>query len=267
MRFSDYLSETLWAALDKALPLLYGFGYVFIVVPALPPHEFGMLGIIEVVFYFILAIDNGLVQTPMAKFVAENNVGSWAIAHGFLLSGSIFLLSGVGCMAGGSLLVDVLNAPELHSVLWSIPALLAAFFLKNLTGQICVARQWTGRLFLIDAIYFLGSLAILSTLRMADVLATATQVILVNVFTALAASCAGIFSTWEALQKSRWQIQFGALVRFLTFGKYSFGAGLGAYLNAQLDVIFIAPVSIAPAKLYTVSTMLSRRRCRWSSFL
>src|SRR5262245_53568602 len=112
MRFSDYLSETLWAALDKALPLLYGFGYVFIVVPVLPPSEFGLLGIIEVVFYFILAVDNGLVQTPMAKFVAENSGGSWAIAHGFALSGSIFFLFGLGCMLCGSVLVHLFTAPE-----------------------------------------------------------------------------------------------------------------------------------------------------------
>ncbi|MGH7494612.1 MAG: oligosaccharide flippase family protein [bacterium] len=234
--------------MDKALPLLYGFGYVFIVIPALPPDEFGLLGIVEVIFYFILAIDNGLVQTPMAKFVAENNFGSWAIAHGFVLSGSILLLFSIGCMAGGSVLVDLFKAPNLHSVLWSLPALLAGFYLKNLTAQICIARQWTGRLFLIDAIYFLGSLAILISLRIAGTLATAAQVILANVFTALAASFAGLFATWEVLQKSRWRIQFAEIVRFLTFGKYSFGAGLGAYLNAQLDVIFVAhfygPVSV-----------------------
>jgi O-antigen/teichoic acid export membrane protein len=129
-----------------------------------------------------------------------------------------------------------------------MPALLAASYLKNLTGQICIARQWTGRLFLIDAIYFLGSLAILISLRIADILAAATQVIFANVFTACAASVAGVFATWQALRQSRWRIQFGEIVRFLTFSKYSLGAGLGAYLNAQLDVIFVAhfygPVSV-----------------------
>ena len=240
MRFSDYLSETFWVALDKALPLVYGLGYVVVVVPALPENEFGLLAIIEVVFYFILAIDNSLVQTPMAKFVSENEAGAWAIPNGFILSALILFVFGLLNVAGSAVLAGLFHAPKLVEMRWYVPALLAAAYLKNLSSQICMARQWTGRLFAIDAIYFLGSLVLLIVFRISGVLSSAAPVVLANVCTALLASCAGLILTWRTLQQSRWQARQQEILRFLGFGKYSLGAGLGAYLNAQLDTIFVA---------------------------
>ena len=136
MRFSDYLSETFWVALDKALPLVYGLGYVVVVVPALPENEFGLLAIIEVVFYFILAIDNSLVQTPMAKFVSENEAGAWAIHNGFILSALILFEFGLLNVAGSAVLAGLFHAPKLVEMRWYVPALLAAAYLKNLSSQI-----------------------------------------------------------------------------------------------------------------------------------
>lgn len=249
MRFSDYLSETFWAALDKALPLVYGFGYVVLVVPALPENEFGLLGIVEVIFYFILAIDNGLVQTPMAKFAAESEAGAWAIPNGFILSAAILSVSGFLIVSGSSILAAFFNDPQLQEISWYVPALLAAFYLKNLSSQICIARQWTGRLFAVDAVYFLGSLMLLMALRMTNTLASALHVVLSNVGMAAAASLVGAAFTWQIVRQSRWRFKPQETLRFLDFGRYSLGAGLGAYLNAQLDTIFVGyccgPVQVA----------------------
>jgi O-antigen/teichoic acid export membrane protein len=249
MRFSDYLTETLWAALDKALPLLYGVGYVLVVVRVLPKNEFGLLGIIEVIFYFILAIDISLVQTPMAKFAAEAGHRGWAIANGFLLSAIVLSLFGFGCLAGKAVLAKLFNAPALKDILWCLALLLAASYIKNLTSYICIARQWTGRLFVIDVVYFLGSLAILIYWNWAGMLATATQVILANVYMAVAASAIGAIFTSQVLLQLNWRIKLQDTARFFSFGKYSFASGMGAYLNGYIDTIFIArffdPVAVA----------------------
>jgi O-antigen/teichoic acid export membrane protein len=249
MRFSDHLTETFWAAIDKALPLLYGFGYIFVVVRVLSKNEFGLLGLIELIVYFILMVDNTLAQMPMAKFAAETKESVWAIPNGFFLSFTVLAGCGLACMAGKTLLADLLNAPELRHILWLVPWLLAAGYVKNLTGQICIARQWTGRLVAIDAIYFLGSLTLLAVWQAAGTLASATQVVLANVYLALAASAAGLALTAPVLWRVKWQIRRQDLQRFWAFSRYSFGAGLGAYLNGNVDAILIArffgPVPLA----------------------
>jgi len=259
MRFSDYLAKSFLAGLDKSLPVLYGLGYIFVVVPALPEREFGLLGLVEVVFYFILTVESGLVQTPMAKFIAETASSGWAIPSGFLLSSIVLSSLGVASYAFGGLLSSLFNAPELTGILWCVPLLLASSYLKNLTSQICIARHWTGRLVVIDAMYFLGSLAIVVYWGRAGVLSAATHVLLANIFTACAASLLGVLFTRQVLWETTWKIHRHDLRRFLAFGKYSFGANMGAYINGQLDVILIAhfygPLHVA---LYRVGKMIYR---------
>ena len=240
MRFSDYLTETVWAALDKALPLLYGFGYIFIVVRVLSKLEFGLLGLIELIFYFILMVDSTLVQTPMAKFAAETQESFWAIPTGFFLSFIVLLLGGAICFFSKKFLAEWLNAPGLENIIWCVPLLLAAGYIKNLTSQICVARHWTGRLTAIDAVYFLGSLMLLAIWQASGKLTSASQVLLANVYLAFAASIIGALFTFNVLKQARWRFNRDDTRRFLAFSRYSFGAGLGAYLNSYIDVIFIS---------------------------
>jgi O-antigen/teichoic acid export membrane protein len=80
-------------------------------------------------------------------------------------------------------------------------------------------------------------------------LATATQVILANVYMAVAASAIGAIFTSQVLLQLNWRIKLQDTARFFSFGKYSFASGMGAYLNGYIDTIFIArffdPVAVA----------------------
>lgn len=249
MRFANYLKQSLWAALDKALPVIYGVGFIFAVVRVLSKEEFGLLGLFQAVFLFIQMVDQTLVQIPLAKFLAAREENSWAITTSFLLSFCVFLLSASACLIGAPLLAALMNAPELAELLALMPALVAAFYIKNLTSQICVAYHWIRRLFVIDAVYFLGSLIVLLVWHAAFKLSTTNQVICINIYAAAAASLLSIILTWDALKKAEWQINSAHFKEFLTFGKYSLGAGLGNFLHAQIDIFLIGyfydPVKVA----------------------
>jgi hypothetical protein len=117
--------------------------------------------------------------------------------------------------------------PILKGVLWYVPWLLVGSYLRDLTAQICIARQWIAKLFLIDALYFLGSLAILTYWHAAGQLALATQVMAANVISAFAASVIGTVLTFRTLSKISLRVRRKDLGRFLSFGKYTFGTGLG----------------------------------------
>jgi O-antigen/teichoic acid export membrane protein len=259
MRFSDYLTETLWAAVDKALPLIYGFGYIFVVARVLPKTEFGWLAQFEIVYYFILMLDLAIAQTPMAKFTAETKESVWAIPNGFFLSFVVLSSCGIACLAAKGSLASWLNAPGLENIVSSVPVLLAAGYFKTLSGQICVARNWTGRLALIDAVYFLGSLTLLMILSSSGALSSARQVIRANIYLAAAASLVGVLLTFPVLKRTSWRLHGGHMKRFLAFSRYSLGASFGAYLNGFIDVILVSRfLGTAPVGIYRAGKIIYR---------
>jgi O-antigen/teichoic acid export membrane protein len=239
MRLANYLKQSAWAGLDKALPVIYGLGFLFAVVRVLPKEEFGLLGLFQAVFLFIEMIDQTLVQIPLVKFLSEGKKNNWSIPASFLLSLLVILLSAIACLAAAPLLAALMDAPKLAELLWLTPVLVAAFFLKNLAGQICVAHYWFRRLFVIDAAYFLGSLMLLIGWHVAFGLSDTREVIWINIYAAVAASLLSVILTWNALKQTRWRFQLAQFKRFLAFGKYSLGAGAGNFFYAQIDVFLI----------------------------
>jgi len=259
MRFSDYLTETFWAAVDKALPLFYGVGYIFVVARALSLEEFGLLAQIELIYYFILMVDFALAQTPMAKFAAETHESVWAIPNGFFLSFLNLTFCGAVCLAGKSYLAAMLNSPGLEDILWCIPVLLAAGYIKNLTSHICVARHWTGRLTAIDAVYYLGSFGLLLIWKITGQLVAAEQIIVANIYFALATSLVGAALVFPVMRQARWHVKPQDLRRFLAFSRYSFGSGFGAYLNSYVDVILVSHFfGIVPLAVYRAGKVIYR---------
>ncbi|MDZ7363251.1 MAG: oligosaccharide flippase family protein [candidate division KSB1 bacterium] len=239
MRLADYLKQSAWAGLDKSLPVIYGLGFLFAVVRVLPKEEFGLLGLFQAVFLFIEMIDQTLVQIPLVKFLSEGKENNWSIPASFLLSLLVLLLSAIACLVAAPLLAALMEAPKLAELLWLTPVLVAAFFLKNLAGQICIAHHWFRRLFVIDAAYFLGSLMLLLGWHVAFELSDTREVIWINICAAMAASLLSVILTWDVLKQTRWQFKLAQLKRFLAFGKYSFGTGIGNFFYAQIDVFLI----------------------------
>jgi O-antigen/teichoic acid export membrane protein len=240
MRFANYIKPTFWALLDKALPVAYGFGFLFVVVRVLPKAEFGLLVLFQSIFYFIVMVDTALVQMPMAKFIADGNQSGWAITSGFLLSLAVLVISSTACVAGASLIAGLLKAPVLADMLWYLPLLLAALYFKNLSCQIFIARHQTAKLFCVDALYFLGSLGLLALWQMAGRTFSAIEVILINIYAAAAASLLGVVLNYRVFRESLQIIHWEQLKRFIDFGKYSLGGGLASYVYMQADSYLIS---------------------------
>jgi O-antigen/teichoic acid export membrane protein len=240
MRFADYFKQTIWAVLDKTLPVIYGFGFIFVVVRVLPEKEFGLLTLFQGIFYFVVMLDTALVQMPMAKFVAEGNDSGWAIASGLLLSFAVLAICSLICTMGAPVFAIWLKAPELAAILWYLPLLLTALYFKNLSCQICVGRHETTKLFIIDAIYFLGSLGLLAVWQNTGKLTDAVAVILINIYAAALASLAGAALQYRALRAALRRVRLKHLQRIFDFGKYALGGGLASYLYSQADTYMIS---------------------------
>ncbi|MDZ7290117.1 MAG: oligosaccharide flippase family protein [candidate division KSB1 bacterium] len=239
MRLANYLKQSAWASLDKALPVIYGLGFIFAVVRVLPAKEFGLLVLFQAVFLFIEMIDQALVQIPMAKFLSEGEHAAWAIPTSFLLSLILVLLAGFASVLGAPLLAALMGDMDLAGLLWYMPLMIAAFYLKNIASQICIANHRIRSLFVIDATYYLGSLLLLIISYWLGILSNARLVIWINFYAALASSLLSGILTWQTLRATSWQLSLAHLGRFLAFGKYSLGAGLGNYFYSQIDTFLI----------------------------
>ena len=55
MEFGKHVGKGIWAFGDKALPVVYGIGFIFLVVRVLPAKEYGAFVIAQTIFTFATA--------------------------------------------------------------------------------------------------------------------------------------------------------------------------------------------------------------------
>ena len=53
MEFGKHIGKSLWGVADKALPVVYGFGYVILVIRVLPEEEFGNFVLLQEIFLIL----------------------------------------------------------------------------------------------------------------------------------------------------------------------------------------------------------------------
>lgn len=240
MRFADYSKQSFWALLDKTLPVIYGIGFIVMPVRVLSELEFGLLTLFQNFFYFAILVDISLVQVPMAKFIAECDESSWAVTSAALLSLTVLILCSFIGGAGAPLFAFFAKAPELRAMLWYLPLLLVALYFKNLSCQICISQHETAKLFIIDATYFLGSLALLVIWQQNGKLGDAIDVVLINIYAATVASGLGVILTYQSLRQAVQSVRREQLRRVFDLGKYALGSGFASYLYQQGDIYLVS---------------------------
>src|SRR5438045_379386 len=81
MEFGKHFGKGVWAFSDKALPAIYGIGFIFLVVRVLPEQEFGAYGVVWATFTFVTSLGYSLAFQPFVKFAAEReDAGTYVIA-------------------------------------------------------------------------------------------------------------------------------------------------------------------------------------------
>ncbi|HTY59825.1 MAG TPA: hypothetical protein VMF59_13460, partial [Bacteroidota bacterium] len=73
MEFGKYLAKGVWGLADKALPVVYGIGYVWLVIRVLPEEEFGNFVLVQEVFLVISGLATAFALQPLLKFSSEEN--------------------------------------------------------------------------------------------------------------------------------------------------------------------------------------------------
>jgi O-antigen/teichoic acid export membrane protein len=249
LEFGKHLAKGFWGLADKALPVVYGIGYVLLVIRVLPSTEFGNFVLIQEIFLVISGLATGLALQPLLKFSAERSgddrhiIGATMILYtAFLVFSSIVL---VGLRVP---LSDLLNASDLRVLLLYIPAMIAASYFRNVALALLQARFLFARVFWVDAVHFLGAPLLIVTFTWMHIFHSAFDLILVNIISLSASSVVGLM-----LSRSMFSMTLpprrDIFNKIWVYGKYSLGGVTSYLVYSKADTFllsaFTGPVQVA----------------------
>jgi O-antigen/teichoic acid export membrane protein len=258
MEFGKHIGKGLWGLADKGLPVIYGLGFVFLVIRVLPEEEFGNFVLVQEIFLVISGFAAAFALQPLLKYAAESPDGHLGVV------GASLLLH-LGFYAGASVILVLLahplsralNAPATGSLIMYIPAMLAAAFVRNSTIVLLQARFRISEIFWTDAVHFLGAPVMVWLLSRAGRFDSAFDLIMISIVSLTASSLLGAvfarryFTTM--VRSTR-----GDFRKVWLYGKYALGSTVSYLVYTKADTFllsgFTGPVQVAvynSAKTFT----------------
>jgi O-antigen/teichoic acid export membrane protein len=253
VEFGKHITKSLWGLADKALPVVYGFAYVVLVIRVLPEEEFSNFVLLQEVFLILSGLATALALQPMLKFASEDARDSSAIIIvGVLFNLALFLLASVVIVAVRNPLGSLLHAPTLAPLLLYIPAMLLASFIRNVALVLLQTRFGISKIFWVDALHFLGTpfmVWIYSRMHLFD---SAEDLVFINIISLSASSLLGLILTWSMF---RWNARPTAndLRRTWEYGRFSLGGNVSYLVYSKADT-FILSAFTGPAQVAIYSS-------------
>ncbi len=261
MEFGKHIGKGVWAFADKSLPAFYGIAYIFLVVRVLPEQEFGAWGIIWSVFLLFSTFCFTLAFQPLTKFAAEHeHYGRFVSASLFVGFFFYLIISGALLAFKGPLiaLLDPKKTPMLADLWNFIPLLLFGSLMRTMTLGLLQARYAVQKIFWIDSVYFLGTVAMILVAKQLHHFSTANDLVVLNLIGSCASSLLALILIYPSLPKSL-TFRSADVKELLQFGKYLFGSNAIYTIFAQLDVFFVSSyVGIAGVAIYNVAKIFNR---------
>jgi O-antigen/teichoic acid export membrane protein len=249
VEFGKHIGKGIWGIAGKALPVIYGFGYVLLVIRVLPEEEFGTFVLIQEVFLVITGLATAFALQPLLKFAAEERDDTAGVITVSLVLQAAFLVPvSLLVVALRPLAVTLFNAGSLGAVWNYIPAMLAASFARNFSLIVLQSRFRVREVFWVDAAHFLGAPLLVWVLSRLHEFDTAEDLIIINLLSLSGSSLLGLWL-------SRRLVRITAHPRredyrqMWDYGKYSLG-GVASYLvYSKADTFILAgftgPVQVA----------------------
>lgn len=259
VRLSDHLGKGIWGTADKALPVVYGIGYVLLVIRTLPEAELGTFALIQTLFLLATGVANGFPLQPLLKFASERRDDvRELVSTAFLLNLGIIALFALLAVLVRGLLADILRAPALEQLLLLFPAMLAASFLRNFMLILLQTRYRIRQVFWMDAVHFLGSVLLIGVWQATGVFDSAEDLVVISLLSLGASSIAG-YAVGRDLLAITWRPSVQHITLFWGYGKYVLGGILNYLLYANADyMVLSAAAGPAQVGIYSAVKTLVR---------
>lgn len=242
MQFGKHIGKGLWAFADKALPAVYGIGFIFLVIRVLPEREYGAFAIIQSIFLIGSSMGFSLALQPLTKFAAETRQnGPYIVASLTLITVFFGLVSVAGLLCKGFLapLLDPSNQGNVSRLFDYLPLLFAATLYRSFAVSLLQAEYKVQRIFWIDSVYFLGTLALFYIAQQLHQFNTAEDLVKLNAVGLVISSGVAFALTYRQL-KIEVEFQAEAFRRMWDFGKYNLGSNANYLVYSQMDVFFVS---------------------------
>jgi lipopolysaccharide exporter len=240
MEFSKHLGKGLWGIADKALPAIYGVAYVILVIRVLPEDEFGSFVLIQEIFLVLSNLAAAFALHPLLKFGAEAKEDQRDLLGATLFFNLTFLvLCSVPAMALRTPLAHILKAPAIEGLMISVPAMLAANFIRNYTLILLQTRFALQRVFWIDAGHFLGAPLLIYIYSRMGRFNSAADLISINIVSLTFSSIIGLWLSRHLLRVNLFPRR-DELRRVWDYGKYSLGNIVGYLFYSRADSFFLS---------------------------
>jgi O-antigen/teichoic acid export membrane protein len=259
MELGKHLTKSLWGLADKALPVAYGIGYVYLVIRVLPAEEFGNFVLLQEIFLILSSLAAAVALQPLLKFAAEDTDDTEGIVTVGLILNFLFVFLSSGLVV---LLRDplsaMMNAPTLAPLLLQLPALMAASFIRNFALILLQSRFLISRLFWVDAVHFLGAPILVWVYSRMHLFDSAMDLVLITILSLSASSLLALVLTWPLF---RWNLRPARtdFRRMWDYGRFSLGGVVSYTVYAKADT-FILSAFTGPAQVavYTSAKIFTR---------
>jgi lipopolysaccharide exporter len=258
VEFGKHIGKSLWGVADKALPVVYGFGYVYLVIRVLPEEEFGNFVLLQEIFLILSGLATAVALSPMLKFASEETGdAAGTIGAGILINIAFVVATSIIVVALRVPMGLVLHSPALTPLLLYIPVMLIASFIRNIALILLQTRFGIARIFWVDAVHFLGAPLLVWIYSRMHLFDTAEDLIMINILSLSASSLLGLVLTWSLF---RWRLKPSGeeIRRMWEYGKYSLGGNASYLVYSRADTFilsaFTGPAQVAvynSAKIFT----------------
>jgi O-antigen/teichoic acid export membrane protein len=249
VELGKHLSKGLWGIADKALPVVYGIGYVVLVIRVLPEEEFGNFVLTQEIFLIVTGLAMAFALQPMLKFAAEENSDQEAVLSAALLLNVVFILLASLLVVGlREPFSNLLNAPGLATLMLYLPLMFAASFVRNYTLILLQSRFLIKHVFWVDAVHFVGAPVLIYIYSKLDLFHTALDMIVINIYSLSASSVLG-FWLCRSMLKFRLRPTGEEIRKVWDYGKYALGGLVSYMIYTKADSFilsaFTGPVQVA----------------------
>jgi lipopolysaccharide exporter len=253
LELGKHLTKSLWGLADKALPVAYGIGYVYLVIRVLPEEEFGNFVLLQEIFLILSSLAAALALQPLLKFAAEDKPDTGGIITVGILLNLLFVLVTSGAVVLlRQPLSAMMNAPMLAPLLLQLPAMMAASFIRNVALILLQSRFLISRLFWVDAVHFLGAPLLIWVYSRMHLFNSAMDLVFISILSLSASSLLALVLTWPVF---RWNMHPAGtdLRRMWDYGRYSLGGILSYLVYSKADT-FILSAFTGPAQVAVYSS-------------
>jgi O-antigen/teichoic acid export membrane protein len=261
VEFGKHIGKGLWAFADKALPVVYGLGLVFLVIRVLPEKEYGAFLVVQAIFLFVSALGYAFALQPLTKYAAEtDDNGPYLVSSLTMIALFYALVSLVVLTFKGMLitLLDPAGRSNLTVLLNYLPLLLLTAMYRSFAISLLQASYQVKEIFWIDAVYFLGTPMLIYVAQMIDRFSTAEDLVVVSAISQAGSTILAFFLTRKPMSV-KLSARREAYSKMWHFGKFSLLSSVGSALFSQLDILFLSSFAgVVQVAIYGAAKVFSR---------